>query len=123
MAHYAYVDETDTVTTVIVAEQAFIDSGAVGDPSRWIQTSYNTWRGQHYQGGTALRKNYAGIGYTYDRTRDAFIQPKPKGTYVINEDTCHWVRPLPYPATGGNYEWSDESQAWIPSTDPMRIGK
>ena len=89
MSHFAKV-ENGIVTKVIVAEQDFIDSGAVGDPSSWLQTSYNTSGGQH-PNGTPLRKNFAGIGYTYDRNRDAFIPPKPsEGSFRLNEETCQW---------------------------------
>ena len=73
MSHFAQINDENIVTQVIVAEQDFINSGAVGDPSRWIQTSYNTFAGEHRNGGEPLRKNYAGIGYTYDSQRDAFI--------------------------------------------------
>ena len=93
MSHFAQIDENNIVTNVIVAEQDFIDSGAVGDPSKWIQTSYNTQAGEHKLGGTPLRKNYAGIGYTYDSTLDAFIPPKPFNSWVLNEDTCLWNAP------------------------------
>lgn len=89
MAHYAKVGDDGIVVEVIVAEQEFIDSGLVGDPAKWIQTSYNTHGGQHPE-GRPLRKNFAGIGYTYDPKRDAFIPPKPVGDYVLNEDTCLW---------------------------------
>ena len=77
MAHFAEINNDNIVQRVIVAEQDFINSGAVGDSSRWIQTSYNTHGGQHSLGGTPLRKNYAGVGFTYDQDKDAFIQPKP----------------------------------------------
>jgi hypothetical protein len=91
MSHFAKV-ENGLVTQVIVAEQDFIDSGSVGDPTTWIQTSYNTRGGVHVLGGIPLRKNYAGIGFTYDNTRDAFIPPRPiTGTWVIDEQTCQWV--------------------------------
>ena len=94
MSHFAQV-ENGIVTHVIVAEQDFIDSGAVGDPATWIQTSYNTYAGQHPE-GRPLRKNYAGIGYTYDSVRDAFIAPKPAdtdtATYILDEVTCTWVQ-------------------------------
>ena len=90
MSHFAEIDETNTVLRVIVAEQEFIDTGAVGDPSKWIQTSYNTRAGVHYgqdgmpDSGEPMRKNYAGIGYTYDATRDAFIPPKPYASWVLD---------------------------------------
>lgn len=95
MSHFAQV-YNGVVLQVIVAEQDFIDSGAVGDPTAWVQTSYNTRGGVHYgpdgqpDGGVPLRKNYAGVGYTYDAVRDAFIPPKPEGDFVLNEDTCLW---------------------------------
>jgi hypothetical protein len=90
MSHFAQIDLNNIVINVLVAEQDFIDSGAVGDPASWIQTSYNTQAGVHLLGGTPLRKNYAGLGYTYDKERDAFIPPKPGEDYVLNEDTCVW---------------------------------
>lgn len=89
MAHFAQI-ENNIVVQVIVAEQDFINSGAVGNPANWIQTSYNTSGGVHSQGGTPLRKNYAGIGFTYDADRDAFIPPKPEGNYTLNEESCLW---------------------------------
>ena len=92
MSHFAKV-ENGIVTQVIVAEQDFINSGAVGNPSDWVQTSYNTYGGVHRNGGVALRKNYAGVGYTYDATRDAFIPPKPADNATLNEDTCLWEVP------------------------------
>jgi len=90
MSHFAEIDNNNIVIKVIVAEQEFIDSGAVGDPANWIQTSYNTHGGQHRLGGVPLRKNYAGVGYTYDPVRDAFIAPKPGDNYIIDEETCLW---------------------------------
>jgi hypothetical protein len=77
MSHFAKIDENNTVTQVLVIEQDAVDTGMFGDPTSWIQTSYNTSAGEHRLGGTPLRKNYAGIGYSYDSTRDAFIPPKP----------------------------------------------
>lgn len=93
MSHYAKV-ESGIVTQVIVAERDFIQSGAVGDPTQWFQTSYNTHGGQHKLGGTPLRKNFAGIGYTYDLARDAFIPPCPKEGWILDEETCLWVEPV-----------------------------
>lgn len=89
MSHFAKV-ENGIVTQVIVADQDFINSGAVGNPSDWIQTSYNTYGGVHRNGGVPLRKNYAGVGFTYDAVRDAFIPPKPSESATFNEDTCLW---------------------------------
>mgnify|MGYP001594010785 CR=1 FL=1 len=94
MAHFAEIDEKGIVKRVIVAEQDFIDSGKVGDPKNWIQTSYDTHNGVHLLGGTPLRKNYAGIGYTYDKVRDAFIPPPQKNwnlnDFEISNETGCW---------------------------------
>lgn len=111
MSHFAKV-ENGIVTQVIVAEQEFINSGHVGDPATWIQTSYNTFGGQH-PNGTPLRKNYAGIGYTYDRIKDAFIPPRVFASWNLNEDTCLWEAPVPMPDDGKAYSWNEETQAWI----------
>lgn len=111
MAHYAKI-ENGIVTQVIVAEQDFIDSGVAGDPSTWIQTSYNTQAGIHTLDGTPLRKNYAGIGYSYDTERDAFVPPKTHPAWVLDEFTCHWVAPIPYPTDGKSYGWDDKVNNW-----------
>lgn len=92
MSHFAEVID-GTVQRVIVAEQDFIDSGAVGDPKNWIQTSYNTLEGVHKTGGSPLRKNFAGIGFTYDPVRDAFIPPMPENATGLDEVTCQWIVP------------------------------
>jgi len=109
MSHFAKV-ENGIVTQVIVAEQDVIDSGLFG--TGWVQTSYNTHGGQHPE-GRPLRKNYAGLGYTYDAERDAFIPPKPFASWTLNEDTCLWVAPVAYPTDGKFYEWSESSQQWV----------
>ena len=101
MSHFAKI-ENNIVTEVIVAEQDFINSGAVGDSFLWVQTSYNN----------NFRKNFAGIGYTYDKTRDAFIPPQPYPSWILNEDTCLWEPPVEYPNDGNIYEWNEETQAW-----------
>lgn len=90
MAHFAKV-ENGIVTQVIVAEQDVINSGMFG--TGWVQTSYNTRGGVHANGGTPLRKNYAGIGFTYDAQRDAFIPPRPSPAWTLDEATCLWVAP------------------------------
>jgi hypothetical protein len=90
MSHFAKVCD-GVVVQVIVAEQEFFNTFVDTSPGEWIQTSYNTFGGQH-PNGTPLRKNYAGIGFTYDRVRDAFIPPKPEGDYVLNEETCLWEK-------------------------------
>jgi hypothetical protein len=89
MAHYAKVTN-GIVQQVIVAEQDFIESYVDNIAGQWVQTSYNTYGGVHANGGTPLRKNYAGVGMTYDADRDAFIPQKPDGNYALNEDTCLW---------------------------------
>ena len=113
MSHFAQIDDNNIVAQVIVAEQDFINSGAVGDPSRWVQTSYNTFGGQHKNGGTPLRKNYAGIGYTYDYQRDAFIPPKPFNSWILNEDTCLWEAPTSMPTDDKLYNWDEGTLSWI----------
>lgn len=89
MAHFCKVVD-GIVTQVIVAEPEFFDTFVDSSPGQWIQTSYNTHGGQHPE-GRPLRKNYAGIGFTYDAERDAFIPPKPEGDYALDEETCLWV--------------------------------
>lgn len=92
MAHFAQIDENNIVVQVLVIEQDVIDTGLFGAPKSWVQTSYNTHGGIHsYDQSKALRKNFAGIGYTYDSVRDAFIAPKPPGDFVLDENSCTWV--------------------------------
>ena len=78
----------------------------------WKQTSYNTHGGVHDNGGTPLRKNHAGIGYTYDEDRDAFIPKKPFNSWILNEDTCNWESPIPYPQDNNRYKWNEQNQSW-----------
>jgi hypothetical protein len=111
MAHFAKVVD-DIVTQVIVAEPEFFDTFVDETPGEWIQTSYNTIGGQHVNGGTPLRKNYASIGGTYDSTRDAFISPKPYPSWVLNEDSCLWEPPVAYPDSDERYRWNEENQTW-----------
>lgn len=111
MGHYAKVVE-GKVTQVIVAEPEFFETFVDSSPGEWIQTSYNTKGGVHQLGGTPLRKNYAGIGHTYDGQRDAFIPPKPYPSWTLNEDTCLWEPPIPYPTDGKLYQWNEEIQEW-----------
>lgn len=120
MSHFAKVDN-GVVTQVIVIEQDVVDTGLFGDPASWVQTSYNTYGGQHRNGGTPLRKNYAGIGYTYDSVRDAFYAPKPYTSWILNEDTCTWEAPVarPEPVDGHFYTWDEETLSWISNTFPI----
>lgn len=109
MAHFAKI-ENGIVTQVIVAEQDVIDSGLFGDS--WVQTSYNTYGGQHPE-GRPLRKNFAGIGFTYDPVKDAFIPPKLFASWVLNEDTCLWKAPIPMPTDGKSYQWDETTTNWV----------
>ena len=120
MGHFAKVSN-GIVTRVIVAEADFFNNFVDDSPGQWIQTSYNTKGGVHYKPNTnepsedqskALRKNYAGIGYTYDATKDAFIPPQPFNSWVLNEDTCLWDSPVPYPTDGKLYKWNEEILNW-----------
>jgi len=120
MAHYAKVSN-GIVTKVIVAEADFFNNFVDDSPGKWIQTSYNTRGGKHYNPETGeestdkepLRKNYAGIGYTYDEVRDAFIPPQPFNSWILNEDTCLWESPVPYPTDGKMYKWDEEAGNWV----------
>lgn len=109
MSHFAKV-ENGIVTQVIVAEEDFIATGAVGHG--WIQTSYNTLGNQHPQ-GRPLRGNYAGIGYTYDEVNDVFIAPKPFDNWVLNTTSWLWEPPIPMPVDEYFYKWDQEAGAWI----------
>ena len=110
MAHYAKVRD-GKVVQVIVAEEEFINSYVDTSPGKWIQTSYNTRGGVHELGGTPLRKNYAGIGYIYDKERDAFYPPQPFPSWTLNEDTCLWEAPVAHPE-GKARKWNEENQSW-----------
>jgi hypothetical protein len=114
MAHFAKV-ENGIVTQVIVIDQETLNSGNWGDPSSWVQTSYNTHGGQHPE-GRPLRKNYAGIGYTYDTGRDAFIPPKPFASWVLNETTCQWDAPVAMPTDDKMYRWDEATTSWVEVT-------
>ena len=111
MSHFAKIDANNIVIEVIVAEQPFIDS--LPDKEKWIKTSYNTHGGKHLLGGDPLRKNYAGIGFLYDETKDAFIPPKIFESWVLNEETCLWEAPVPYPTDMKNYIWDEEFLKWV----------
>jgi len=112
MGHFAKVTD-GKVTQVIVAEPEFFETFVDSSPGEWIQTSYNTQGGVHLLGGTPLRKNYAGIGFTYDRIRDAFIPPQPFASWLLNEDTCLWDAPTPYPTDGKFYRWDEAATSWV----------
>jgi hypothetical protein len=112
MAHFAKVNN-GIVEQVIVAEPEFFATFVDSSPGQWIQTSYNTHGGVHANGGTPLRKNYAGVGYTYDAQRDAFIPPKPFPSWLLNEETCLWNAPVAMPDDGKVYQWNEETQNWV----------
>ena len=124
MAHYAKIVD-NIVTRVIVAEADFFDTFVDDSPGTWVQTSYNTYGGVHYErnddGGLgdpskdqskALRKNYAGLAFTYDSVRDAFIPPRPFNSWTLNEDSCLWEPPVAYPDDGKVYVWNDSISNW-----------
>ena len=121
MAHYAFLDSNKIVTQVIVGKDENEDGvdwevyygERLGQTCK--RTSYNTSAGQHLSGGTPFRKNYAGIGYTYDFDRDAFIPPKPDyDSWILNEDTCCWEPPVPMPESDSDerYRWNEETVSW-----------
>ncbi len=126
MAHYAFLDENNIVVEVITG----VDEGSQGRTIEQIEesyasfkglqckkTSYNTIGGKHTLGGTPYRKNYAGIGDTYDESKDAFISPKPKefDSWTLNEDTCQWTAPVEYPNDDKIYSWDEENLQWVES--------
>lgn len=117
MGHFAKVVD-GKVVQVIVAEPEFFNTFVDSSPGQWLQTSYNTQGGVHVNGGTPLRKNYAGIGYSYDATRDAFIPPKPFESWTLNDDTCLWEPPTPMPTDGKMYTWDEASLTWKEVTTP-----
>ena len=121
MAHYAYLDENSIVTQVIVGKDEGEDGVNWEDYYGAVRTSYNTRGGVHYDSETnepsidqskALRKNYAGEGYLYDPIRDAFIPPQPFASWILNEDTCLWDAPVPYPQDGNIYTWDENTFNW-----------
>ncbi len=127
MAHWAEVDENNIVTRVLVGSNEDPDEGYqwlidnIG--GTWVKTSYNTIAGTHTLGGTPFRKNYAGIGYTYDSVRDAFISPKPEelSSWILNEDSCIWEAPIAMPTDapeGKYYTWDEESVSWVLADAP-----
>ena len=133
MAHFAQLDETGIVTGVIALEDVVITDESDNEVEQlgidfltqlygggqYRQTSYNTRAGVHYapnshtpDGGVALRKNYAGKGFQYDSSRDAFIQPQTYPSWTLNESTCRWDSPVAHPDDGGDYEWNEDAQSW-----------
>jgi hypothetical protein len=121
MAHYAFINDNNVVTQVIVGRD---EDEVVDGISDWeayygerhgqtcLRTSYNTRAGQHTEGGTPFRGNYAGIGYTYDEDLDAFIPPQPYASWALNEATYSWDAPVEYPTDGGDYVWNENQKNW-----------
>jgi len=121
MAHFAklgtgnIVERVEVVSNdIATTEQAGVDflNNLYGTRDVWKQTSYNTYGGVHNNDGTPFRKNYAGIGFKYDQTRDAFIPPKPFNSWTLNETTCLWEAPVAYPTDGQKYTWNETNQTW-----------
>lgn len=116
MAHFAELDDNNVVIQVIVGINEEYGDGEIiyqQETGRvWKKTSYNTRNGIHVNGGIPFRKNYAGIGYTYDSERDAFIPPKPYASWILNEDTCVWDAPTPMPTDGQFYQWVEDDLNW-----------
>ena len=121
MGHYAFLNADSVVTEVITGiNETELIEGLL--PETWYgnfrgqvckRTSYNTYGGVHNGGGTAYRKNYAGIGYTYDTARDAFIAPKPYASWVLDEATCRWTAPVAMPSAGGPWAWDEGTESWV----------
>jgi hypothetical protein len=112
MSHYAKIVD-GKVTQVVVAEADFFKTFVDTSPGQWIQTSYNTIGNKHTQGGTPLRGNYAGVGYTYDATNDVFYAPQPFASWSLNKDTWTWEAPVAMPADGKTYSWNEATTSWI----------
>lgn len=123
MAHWAEIDNEGTVLRVLVVADDQDDRGQeflandLGLGGTWKKTSYNTVGGEHRNGGTPFRKNYAGIGFKYDAVKDAFIPPKPYASWTLNNDTCLWDAPTPMPTDGKMYTWSEEDLNWKEVTE------
>jgi hypothetical protein len=116
MAHFAELDENNVVLRVIVGVDYPDDGEAIYQNETgkvWKRTSYNTQSGVHVLGGTPFRKNYAGVGYTYDSQRDAFIPAKPYPSWTLVEETCQWISPVSYPTDGKMYNWNEETLLWV----------
>ena len=115
MAHWARIDENNIVIEVIVTEnrndegQGWVSENLQGT---WLKTSYNTRFGKHLFGGEPFRKNFAQPGYSYNSSLDAFIPPKDYPSWMLDEDSCNWMPPTPYPESEGTYEWNEDQQKW-----------
>jgi hypothetical protein len=112
MSHFAKV-LNGKVIQVIVAEPEFFNTFIDSSAGEWVQTSYNTYGNQHKNGGTPLRGNYAGVGYTYDKQNDVFYAPQPFASWVLNQSTWLWEAPTPMPADGKIYDWNESLLNWV----------
>ena len=122
MAHFAKINESNIVTQVVVVNDSDGDNDTDGQnflnnlfktTHTWKKTSYNTYGNTHRLGGTPYRKNFASVGFTYDSSRDAFIEPKPYNSWTLNETTCLWESPVAYPSDGKSYEWDEDNKQWV----------
>ena len=122
MAHFAKINESNIVTQVVVVNDSDGDNDTDGQnflnnlfktTHTWKKTSYNTYGNTHRLGGTPYRKNFASIGFTYDSSRDAFIEPKPYNSWTLDETTCLWEPPVAYPSDGKSYEWDESNRQWV----------
>ena len=122
MAHFAKINESNIVTQVVVVNDSDGNNDTDGQnflnnlfktTHTWKKTSYNTYGNTHRLGGTPYRKNFASVGFTYDSSRDAFIEPKPYNSWTLNETTCLWESPVAYPSDGKSYEWDEDNRQWV----------
>ena len=122
MAHFAKINESNIVTQVVVVNDSDGNNDTDGQnflnnlfktTHTWKKTSYNTYGNTHRLGGTPYRKNFASVGFTYDSSRDAFIEPKPYNSWTLDETTCLWEPPVAYPSDGKSYEWDETNRQWV----------
>ena len=122
MAHFAKINESNIVTQVVGVNDSDGDNDTDGQnflnnlfktTHTWKKTSYNTYGNTHRLGGTPYRKNFASVGFTYDSSRDAFIEPKPYNSWTLDETTCLWEPPVAYPSDGKSYEWDESNRQWV----------
>ena len=122
MAHFAKINESNIVTQVVVVNDSDGNNDTDGQnflnnlfktTHTWKKTSYNTYGNTHRLGGTPYRKNFASVGFTYDSSRDAFIEPKPYNSWTLDETTCLWESPVAYPSDGKSYEWDESNRQWV----------